>query len=122
MRTPRNKRNTTSRDQHRRIIANGLPPSPFGPHPDCYHCHEPIDYEAGHLDPMSFQLDHLVPLDKGGPDTLDNKVPSHRKCNRDKSNKLVYQQGVTFVTDRKWWRDKVPASGGALDDEDGDIE
>ena len=117
MRTSRNRRNTTTRDQHRRIIALGLPPSPFGPKPDCYHCNEPIDYEADHLDPECFQLDHLNPLDNGGPDTLDNKVPSHRKCNRAKSNKLAYQAGVTFVTDRKWWRDAAPGVVGD-DDED----
>lgn len=118
MRTSRSRRNTTTRDQHRRIIAQGLPPSPYGAKPDCYHCHEPIDYEANHLDPLSFQLDHLVPLDAAGPDTLDNKVPSHRKCNRAKSNKLAYQAGVTYVTDRKWWRDPVSAGVGQLDDED----
>lgn len=116
MRTPRNRRNTTTRDQHRRIIALGLHPSPYGVWPDCFHCHEPIDYEANHLDPDSFQLDHLIPLDAGGPDTLDNKVPSHRKCNRAKSNKLTYQPGVTYVTDRKWWRDPAPAGGVPADD------
>lgn len=118
MRTSRNRRNTTTRDQHRRIIALGLPPSPYGRHPDCYHCHEPIDYEADHLDPLSFQLDHLNPLDAGGPDTLDNKVPSHRKCNRAKSNKVDYKPGVTYVTDRKWWRDPVPGAAVAQDDDE----
>lgn len=88
----------------------------FGAKPDCYHCHEPIDYEADHLDDLSFNLDHLVPLDAGGPDTLDNKVPSHRKCNRAKSNKLTYQAGVTFVTDRKWWRDPPAGTAEAVDD------
>lgn len=97
------KRSTTTRDRHRRIIRLGLPPSGFGPKPDCYHCSEPIDYEAGHLEDLSFQIDHLIPVDKGGPDTIDNIVPSHRKCNREKSNKLAYQPGVTYVTDRCWW-------------------
>lgn len=96
-------RNTTTRDKHRRIIAEGLEPSPFGPKPPCYHCHEPIDYQAHHHDPLSFQIDHLHPIDKGGPDTIDNCVPSHRKCNRTKSNKVDYRPGVTFVTERCWW-------------------
>ena len=101
-------RNTTTRDKHRRIIAEGLEPSPFGPHPPCYHCGEPIDYDAHHRNPLAFQIDHLHPIDKGGPDTLDNIVPSHRKCNRDKSNKVGYQAGVTFVTERCWWATPAP--------------
>lgn len=80
-----------------------MPPSKFGPEPDCYHCGEPIDYAAGHLEPLAFEIDHLVPLDAHGPDAIENIVPSHRKCNRDKSNKLAYQPGVTFVTERCWW-------------------
>lgn len=96
-------RNTTTRDEHRRIIAEGLDPSPFGPEPPCYWCREPIDYQAHHHDPLSFQVDHVHPVAKGGPDTLDNKVPSHRKCNRAKSDKVAYRPGVTFVTDRQWW-------------------
>lgn len=96
-------RNTTTRDKHRRIIARGLPPSPFGPEPPCHWCGEPIDYEAHHLDPLSFTIDHVIPLAKGGSDTLDNIVPAHRVHNREKSDKLVYQPGVTFVTERNWW-------------------
>lgn len=87
-------RNTTTRDKHRRTIAADKP--------DCHWCHQPIDYEAHHHDPLSFQVDHVHPVTKGGPDTLDNKVPSHRKCNRAKSDKVAYQPGVTFVTGRRW--------------------
>ena len=35
-------------------------------------------------------IDHLHPLSKGGPDTLDNVRPSHGKCNIDKRAKLGY--------------------------------
>ncbi|WEW73746.1 HNH endonuclease [Mycobacterium phage Nanz197] len=76
---------------------------------DCAVCGEPIDYEAHHLHPDSFQVDHITPLDAGGSDTLDNTQPTHRKCNRDKSNKLPdsggpapVSVGVTFVTERNW--------------------
>jgi CRISPR/Cas system Type II protein with McrA/HNH and RuvC-like nuclease domain len=95
MPTPRAPRNTATRDEHRRIIAQDEPP--------CHWCHQPIDYQAHHHDPLAFQVDHVTPVTKGGPDTLDNKVPSHRACNRAKSDKLTYQPGVTFVTERKWW-------------------
>ena len=88
------KRNTSTRDRHRRIIA--------ADQPACHWCNNPINYEAHHLDPNAFQIDHVIPLDRGGPDTLDNIVPSHRACNRAKSDKLVHAQGITYITDRNW--------------------
>jgi 5-methylcytosine-specific restriction endonuclease McrA len=88
-------RSTTTRDQHRRIIRRGEPP--------CAICGLPIDYKAHHLDPLSFTVDHTVPLAKGGADTLDNKQPTHRKCNRDKSDKLDVPAAEAWVTARNWW-------------------
>ena len=84
-------RNTTTRDRHRRIIARN--------HPPCHLCGGDIDYQAGWLDPLSFTVDHVIPRNKGGPDTLDNKAAAHRKCNRDKSDTMV---GISFVTTRTW--------------------
>ena len=37
---------------------------------------------------MSLQIDHVIPLSKGGSDTLANVKPSHAKCNMDKGNKV----------------------------------
>lgn len=71
-------RNTTIRDRHRKAIARGKPA--------CGICDEPIDYDLPHDDPMSFVVDHIVPLAKGGADTLDNKQATHRGCNRAKSD------------------------------------
>ena len=90
-RTPRN---TATRDKHRNTIAQH--------HPPCHWCKEPIDYEAHHHHPNSFQVDHVIPIAAGGPDTLDNKVPSHRRCNRAKSDKVNYQPGVTYMSPRRW--------------------
>ena len=95
-------RNTTLRDKHRHIIKEGLPPSPYGPHPDCYHCGQPIDYEAHHHNPHSFQIDHINPIAAGGTDTLDNICPSHRACNRTKSAKTDWRPGVTYINQRRW--------------------
>lgn len=85
-------RNTARRDRFRRIISADEPP--------CAICGCQIDYKAHHLAPNSFQIDHIVPLDRGGDDVLDNIQPSCRNCNRRKSNRVAI--GVKFVTERNW--------------------
>lgn len=79
------RRSTTVRDRHRAIIAKAGGP--------CHICGRPIDYGLPHLDPLSFVVDHVIPLALGGPDTLANKLPAHRSCNRDKSDR-PYAPGV----------------------------
>ncbi|AOQ28952.1 HNH endonuclease [Mycobacterium phage Paola] len=95
-------RSTARRDRFRRQIKRGANGNP--PRPDCHRCGEPIDYEAHHLDPHSFQIDHITPLSRGGTDTLDNVAACHRKCNRDKGDKLEAELSgsVTFITSREW--------------------
>ncbi|QFP94882.1 HNH endonuclease [Mycobacterium phage Marshawn] len=98
-------RNTARRERFRRAIKRGKP--------DCAVCGLPIDYEANHLDPLSFQIDHVTPLARGGTDTLDNIQACHRRCNRDKGDSLPDYSpdspsgggpdvGVVFVTARQW--------------------
>jgi 5-methylcytosine-specific restriction endonuclease McrA len=72
-------RNTTIRDRHRNAIARGQPA--------CGICGQPIDYDLPHLNPGSFVVDHIIPLDLGGPDTLANKQAAHRSCNRTKGKR-----------------------------------
>ena len=74
-------RSTATRDRHRKAIAHGRPP--------CHICHGEIDYTLPHLDPGEFVVDHIVPLARGGPDTLENKAAAHRACNRAKSDKVA---------------------------------
>lgn len=74
------RRNTTRRDLHRRQLAQHEPP--------CGICGQPIDYTLPHLDPLAFVADHVIPLNRGGADTLENKQAAHRQCNRAKSDKL----------------------------------
>jgi 5-methylcytosine-specific restriction endonuclease McrA len=38
------------------------------------------------------QLDHIIPLDSGGANELDNMQILCRPCNRDKSNKILRRQ------------------------------
>ena len=59
---------------------------------DCHICNQPIDFTAprqayqGTGWEMGLHFDHLVPLSKGGPDTLENIRPSHAVCNIKKRN------------------------------------
>ncbi len=92
------KRNTARRDRHRRILSQG--------HPSCAICNEPIDYLAPFGEPRSFVADHIVPVARGGSDTLDNKQPAHFKCNAEKGAKLPNDPmpgEVEMVTERMWW-------------------
>lgn len=89
-------RNTATRDKHRATIARTEPP--------CAICGQPINYSLPHLDPMSYVVDHVIPLSKGGTDTLNNKQPAHRACNRTKSDRLDQPPETTrtYTTHRTW--------------------
>lgn len=88
-------RNTTQRDRDRKAIARTKPP--------CGICESEIDYMLPYLDPMSFEVDHIIALANGGTDDLANKQASHRKCNRAKWDRLAESGGPRgFVTTRSW--------------------
>jgi len=88
-------RSTARRDRHRKLVARGRPP--------CHLCGEEIDYAASHLEPLSFTIDHIIPIAKGGADDIDNLAAAHRKCNRDKGDGgSAIKAPVTFVTERQW--------------------
>jgi len=74
-------RNTAQRDKDRARIRST--------HSACGICGNPIDYLLPHDDPMSFTVDHIIPLSKGGPDRIDNKQAAHRRCNSTKRARLV---------------------------------
>jgi 5-methylcytosine-specific restriction endonuclease McrA len=90
----RPRRNTTRRDRYRRQLAIGNPP--------CALCGNQINYDANHLDPMSFTIDHIQPIAAGGRDVLDNLQPTHRSCNRTKSDKVEGSLEPTWQTWRSW--------------------
>jgi 5-methylcytosine-specific restriction endonuclease McrA len=61
----------------------------------CHLCNDEVDLDA----PRSvgapgwergLHIDHVIPLSKGGHDTLENVRPSHGQCNIKKHNKLDY--------------------------------
>jgi 5-methylcytosine-specific restriction endonuclease McrA len=55
--------------------------------PVCHICGQPIDLALKNPHPMAGVIDHVIPLAKGGRDDRNNKKPSHRRCNRMKSDK-----------------------------------
>jgi len=92
-------RNTATRDRHRSAIARTKPP--------CALCEQPIDYTLKYPDPGAYVVDHITPLSRGGPDTLDNKQAAHRDCNRTKSAALPTELTAantprTYITARTW--------------------
>ena len=81
METERSKRNSAIRNKHRARVAKDKPA--------CHICGKAIDYTLPTLDPWSFVLDHVIPLAKGGKDTLDNKKAAHRECNSKKRARMI---------------------------------
>ena len=63
-----------------RLRAKGMP---------CHACGGEILYDAHHLDPLSFQVDHLWQVALGGPEyDPNNAAASHRACTRRRSDKV----------------------------------
>lgn len=57
--------------------------------PICALCGNPIDMDAPAYSPMACEVDHIIPISRGGsPYDMDNLQLTHCKCNRQKSNKL----------------------------------
>lgn len=87
-------RDITRRRRFRRIISRDKPP--------CHWCGRELIFNGNHLDPGAFQVDHVIPLNKGGLDTIENCVASCRACNRERSDSMPLPPGVTFITSRTW--------------------
>jgi len=61
---------------------------------NCHICGDPIDLSLNRKIgseswEMSLHIDHVIPISKGGPDTLANVKPSHGKCNLKKRANLL---------------------------------
>lgn len=55
----------------------------------CALCGNPIDMDAPPHTPMALEVDHIIPISRGGaPYDLDNLQLTHMRCNRQKSNRL----------------------------------
>ncbi len=60
----------------------------------CGICGERVDRNLVHPHPYSKNLDHIIPISKGGSHTRMNTQCSHRVCNIKKYNKMPITQGV----------------------------
>jgi len=77
---PRKQNGNEWRKLHKRLRAEQRP---------CHLCGQPIDYTlpAGH--PWSFEVDHLVPISRGGdPYDYANVDAAHRICNQRRGNAM----------------------------------
>lgn len=74
--TSPNRETSTAHRKHRALIAATKPP--------CAICGQPIDYTIRYPHPDAYTLDHVVPVARGGSDSLSNKQPAHNRCNKTK--------------------------------------
>jgi 5-methylcytosine-specific restriction endonuclease McrA len=55
---------------------------------DCDICKEPIDLELPRTHRFGLTVDHVIPVNKGGTDSMENLRPAHWICNVKKSDKM----------------------------------
>ena len=68
--------------------------------PVCWLCGHPIDRALPWQHPMAAQVDHVVPLSKGGsPEDPANLRAAHRRCNITRGNRMA---GPKPPTSRPW--------------------
>ncbi len=66
----------------------------------CGICKRPVDFKLKYPDPMAPCIDHIIPVAKGGhPSDLQNLQLAHWTCNRQKSDKILKDNGL--ITDEK---------------------
>ena len=63
---------------------------------DCHICNKAIDFTVSKKVGVGnwrvgLHMDHLIPLSKGGSDTIDNVRPSHGECNLVKNAKVLQE-------------------------------
>jgi 5-methylcytosine-specific restriction endonuclease McrA len=61
---------------------------------NCHLCGQSIDFEAPRSSgafgwELGLHIDHVIPISKGGSDTLENVKPAHGRCNVSKGNRLA---------------------------------
>jgi 5-methylcytosine-specific restriction endonuclease McrA len=60
-----------------------------GGNKNCCLCGKPTDRTIQSPDPMSFSIEHLIPISRGGRHDIDNIDFAHRVCNSSKGNRTL---------------------------------
>ncbi len=55
----------------------------------CYLCGLVIPKIADHRHPLYGTIDHVVPLSRGGAQSISNRKPAHHLCNRSKASFMI---------------------------------
>jgi hypothetical protein len=70
---------------------------------DCYICNKPIDYDAPKVGPgsdYSSWPDHVIPMSRGGENTIRNVRPCHRTCNEHKARRTYDEYIASLAKDQ----------------------
>lgn len=70
---------------------------------NCYICNDAIDFTAPKKGPgyeKSSWPDHVIPVSRGGSNTIENVRPCHAKCNKSKKDKTYdeYMESIKCLT------------------------
>jgi 5-methylcytosine-specific restriction endonuclease McrA len=60
----------------------------MGPHFCCF-CGKPIDLAEKPNTRWSFEANHIIPVEMGGSDELENLAASHKRCNAQQGNAMA---------------------------------
>lgn len=63
----------------------------------CYLCGKPIDPKADRRKKWGAQIEHVVPISRGGVDGEENVRAAHRRCNFMKHNSLLEELALPFA-------------------------
>ena len=89
--TAKNKRNRPDHDGKHRLAFERNKKKIFASQNVCGICGQLVDMSLKYPHPLSPCIDHIVPIDRGGhPSDINNLQLAHWKCNRMKSNRLIF--------------------------------
>lgn len=67
---------------------------------ECQYCHQKLTKDE-------ITIDHMFPIDFGGPTITNNLLPACKECNNNKKQNMTYQQYMTFLEEKKIGLEKV---------------
>lgn len=77
----------------------------------CGICGGEVDFSIPYPEPMSACIDHIIPVSKGGhPSDLQNLQLAHRKCNREKSDRVNFKARQNVAKEETMTNRNLPQS------------